>query len=400
VSKHRLRGAGTQAASITAGRTARAIAGFGMVTVLSVGTASVVTADPADDTNSADRTDAADPVKDVDTSPLPEDADGLLERLGEVSRKAQATSDEVEENRAALDETRARLDRVNRNVERHSAEADRAREAVEQSREPVTELSQSMYRGAVIDPVTAVAGASNPQDAIDRKAFASALNADRTNKVADLQANLQEASDQESRAQRAKATADFQLSQLTRKEKQLDERNGALDDLKGQISEAVDGLSPEEKQRWVDRNGPIDVDVEEFLGKLGEAGDAGDTADSPDSAEASTAGGAVGAAMSKMGAPYAWGATGPDSFDCSGLMFWAYQQIGKSIPRTSAAQVSGGTSVSQDELQPGDIVGFYPGVTHVGMYIGDGQVVHASDYGIPVQVVSVDSMPFAGAARY
>ncbi|MDN6619454.1 MAG: C40 family peptidase, partial [Corynebacterium variabile] len=87
-------------------------------------------------------------------------------------------------------------------------------------------------------------------------------------------------------------------------------------------------------------------------------------------------------------------------FDCSGLMYWASQQLGKSIPRTSQAQVSGGTPVSRDELQPGDIVGYYSGVTHVGMYIGDGKIVHASDYGIPVQVVSVDSMPFAGASRY
>ena len=53
-----------------------------------------------------------------------------------------------------------------------------------------------------------------------------------------------------------------------------------------------------------------------------------------------------------------------------------------------------------DKLEPGDIVGYYPGVTHVGMYIGNGQVVHASDYGIPVQVVPLNSMPITGTARY
>jgi len=81
-------------------------------------------------------------------------------------------------------------------------------------------------------------------------------------------------------------------------------------------------------------------------------------------------------------------------------MFWAYQQMGKSIPRPSSAQIAGGTPVSREQLQPGDIVGYYSGVSHVGIYIGDGKIVHASDYGIPVQVVSVDSMPFAGASRY
>nr|WP_291479744.1 NlpC/P60 family protein [Corynebacterium sp.] len=350
---------------------------------LTVASTSVVVADPASPRPAAG-------AEAVDTSPLPDDADGLLERLGDVSRQAQETSDEVQENSRALEDLRGQLDRANRAAEHYSAEAERARAEVEANRGPVTELSQSLYRGAVIDPVSAMAGSRNPQDAIDRRAFASALNADRTNTLSSFQDGLKKAADLESRANRSKASADFQLKQVEARQAELDERISELDGMKKEISTAVDGLSPEQKQRWVDRNGPIDVDVDEFLGKVSDAADAA----------ASTAGGAVGAAMSKLGAPYSWGATGPDAFDCSGLMFWAYQQIGKSVPRTSSAQVAGGTSVSRDALQPGDIVGFYPGVTHVGMYIGDGKIVHASDYGIPVQVVSVDSMPFAGAARY
>ncbi|WP_145943637.1 NlpC/P60 family protein [Corynebacterium glyciniphilum] len=366
--------------SSTRGTSTRLVVGIGTAVALTVASTSVVAADPA----------APAPADAVDTSPLPDDADGLLERLAEVSRQAQEVSDEVQENSRALDDTRAQLDRANRAAAHYSAEAQRARADVEANRGPVTELSQSLYRGAVIDPVSAMAGSANPQDAIDRRAFASALNADRTNTLSTFQDGLKEAADLESKANRSKASADFQLNQLEIRQGQLDERTRDLDGLKKDISTAVDGLSPDQKQRWVDRNGPIDVDVEEFLGKV--AGAAGDAV--------SDAGGAVGAAMSKLGSPYSWGATGPDSFDCSGLMFWAYQQIGKSVPRTSSAQVAGGTSVSRGELQPGDIVGFYPGVTHVGMYIGDGKIVHASDYGIPVQVVSVDSMPFAGAARY
>ncbi|MGN0095805.1 MAG: NlpC/P60 family protein [Corynebacterium sp.] len=366
--------------SSTRGTPTRLVVGIGTAVALTVASTSVVAADPA----------APAPADAVDTSPLPDDADGLLERLAEVSRQAQEASDEVQENSRALDDTRAQLDRANRAAEHYSAESQRARADVEANRGPVTELSQSLYRGAVIDPVSAMAGSANPQDAIDRRAFASALNADRTNTLSTFQDSLKKAADLESKANRSKASADFQLNQLEIRQGQLDERTRDLDGLKKDISTAVDGLSPDQKQRWVDRNGPIDVDVEEFLGKV--AGAAGDAV--------SNAGGAVGAAMGKLGSPYSWGATGPDSFDCSGLMFWAYQQIGKSVPRTSSAQVAGGTSVSRGELQPGDIVGFYPGVTHVGMYIGDGKIVHASDYGIPVQVVSVDSMPFAGAARY
>ena len=104
--------------------------------------------------------------------------------------------------------------------------------------------------------------------------------------------------------------------------------------------------------------------------------------------------------MTKIGAPYGWGAAGPDVFDCSGLVLWSYAQQGITVPRTSQAQMAGGTPVSREELQPGDVVGFYPGATHVGIYAGDNKILHASDYGIPVQVVSMDSMPYYGARRY
>ena len=111
--------------------------------------------------------------------------------------------------------------------------------------------------------------------------------------------------------------------------------------------------------------------------------------------------GAVDAAMTKVGSPYSWGAAGPDAFDCSGLMYWAYQQLGKSIPRTSQAQLAGGTPVSRDQLQPGDLIGFYEGITHVGMYVGDGMIIHASTYGVPVQVVPIEQGgPYMGAVRY
>ncbi|QCQ91560.1 C40 family peptidase [Rhodococcus sp. SGAir0479] len=108
---------------------------------------------------------------------------------------------------------------------------------------------------------------------------------------------------------------------------------------------------------------------------------------------------AANAAQSKIGSPYVWGATGPSSFDCSGLVQWAYKQAGKSIPRTSYDQVGGGSSVSRGNLQPGDVVAFYGG-EHVGIYIGGGNVVHAPTEGENVKVTSVDAMPFSGASRY
>lgn len=104
-------------------------------------------------------------------------------------------------------------------------------------------------------------------------------------------------------------------------------------------------------------------------------------------------------ALGKIGAPYRWGASGPSAFDCSGLVKWAYGQEGVSLPRTSRAMASAGAPVSKAALRPGDLVLFYRPVSHVGIYVGNGQVVHASTSGSPVKVSSMDAMPFNSARR-
>lgn len=108
----------------------------------------------------------------------------------------------------------------------------------------------------------------------------------------------------------------------------------------------------------------------------------------------------VDAARSVIGAPYGWGAAGPSSFDCSGLTSWAYGQVGKSIPRTSQAQAAQGTPVSLDQLQPGDIIAYYGGASHVGIYTGNGTIIDALNSGTPVQERPLDYMPIHSAVRF
>ncbi|RZU32452.1 C40 family peptidase [Blastococcus saxobsidens] len=108
---------------------------------------------------------------------------------------------------------------------------------------------------------------------------------------------------------------------------------------------------------------------------------------------------AVDTALAQLGAPYAWGGTGPGGYDCSGLTYSAYQAAGVSIPRTSRAQSTAGVPVDRADLQPGDLIFFYDPVGHVGMYVGNGQMVHSSTYGNPVSVVPVDSMWGYNTAR-
>lgn len=94
---------------------------------------------------------------------------------------------------------------------------------------------------------------------------------------------------------------------------------------------------------------------------------------------------AIEAAESKLGKPYVWGATGPNSFDCSGLMQYAFEQAGKDLPRTSAAQSQVGQKVSMDDLKPGDLIFLYSPVSHVVMYVGNGKVIEAPNSGEDVK---------------
>jgi len=108
---------------------------------------------------------------------------------------------------------------------------------------------------------------------------------------------------------------------------------------------------------------------------------------------------AIRTALAQVGKPYVFGASGPNGFDCSGLTSFAYAAAGISLPHSSAAQSRLGIAVSRSDLQPGDLVYFYSPVSHVGLYIGNGMMVHARTYGQPVAVTSVDLGGYAGARR-
>ena len=103
---------------------------------------------------------------------------------------------------------------------------------------------------------------------------------------------------------------------------------------------------------------------------------------------------AIKAAESKIGANYVWGATGPGTFDCSGLTSWAWKQAGVTIPRTSEEQAKYGTAVPLSKVQPGDLItsnwGSGPS-SHVAMYVGGGKVIHAPRPGKQVTLANLDA---------
>ncbi|MCW2812193.1 MAG: peptidase family protein [Friedmanniella sp.] len=106
-------------------------------------------------------------------------------------------------------------------------------------------------------------------------------------------------------------------------------------------------------------------------------------------------------AKTQLGKPYRFGATGPDAYDCSGLTGAAWRSAGVSISRTSQAQSHDGRAVAQSDLQPGDLVFFYDSAnpSHVGLYAGNGMILHAPRTGRSVEYIKMSYMPFAGARR-
>lgn len=322
----------------------------------------------------------------------------LEDQIDETGGLIEDSQRTVDASTAATDGAGAELARLDEEAAGAAALADAARTSQDAVQSKLDDLASATYRGVVVDPLTNAARAEDPQSMIDRVSYMGVLADDAGEELNQLKSDNVEAAQMATRANAAVAEAAWVRSELETNQRQSETAHADLErhqaDLEAQRAELaaqqsklqeqvaavqaqVDALDPTQRARWQTKDNPLTPNV------------AGVGAD-----------GAVASALTRLGAPYSWGAAGPDAFDCSGLMFWSYQQEGKSIPRTSQAQVSGGTPVSRADLQPGDIVGYYPGVTHVAMYIGNGQVVHASDYGIPVQVVSVDSMPFQGAARY
>lgn len=306
-------------------------------------------------------------------------ADGIITELEKLSRKAEENSQDVLRLDGDVVKQEELVRKLQGDVEEATRVADASRGELDRQREDISRFARQRMRGDVVDPITAVIGSNDAQDALDRSSYVNRLSREKEGTLAEVSKRQREAADGFARAASSRAAAGVQLGALERQRGELEKKSGELERRTQEVRDRVDSLSPAELAAWRAKDNPIVDGLASLLGSSG----------------------AVDAAMTKVGSPYSWGAAGPDAFDCSGLMYWAYQQLGKSIPRTSQAQLAGGTPVSRDQLQPGDLIGFYEGITHVGMYVGNGMIIHASTYGVPVQVVPIEQGgPYMGAVRY
>lgn len=306
-----------------------------------------------------------------------DDVDKLIDEMDSISHEATAKAEEIKGLEDKIAASEKKVDDANRRAKDAKAELASLQGVSQEQRKNVGDIAQSRYRIPKSETLMSTLDSGNPQEAIDRSAYLASLTRNSQRALDELEVANRQAADKATEANIAVAEAQHSRNELESQRKKLEMERADLDKRVKDIETRVDNLNEADRQRWVTKDNPVDA-----------------------AALPGAVSGVAAAALAELGKPYGWGAAGPDAFDCSGLMVWAYAQNGIGIPRTSQAQLAGGTPVPLDALQPGDIIGYYPGVTHVGMYIGDGMVVHSSDYGIPIQVVPLNSMPIQGAVRY
>jgi len=269
-----------------------------------------------------------------------------------------------------IDNTQPRVDKLTRQAEQTSNQFNAARHEMRGAKKRLHQLDARLkhQQTRVADLRGQVAADVAPQ-----------YNDQRTQMMADYAQRVQGL-----RQQRADAQSNLALVTVTKRrlgveKAKVDRSASKASDLLSQLKERA---AQERASRSADRSSTST------------------STSTPRSAPAS--GGAAAAvrfAMAQVGDAYVYGAAGPSAYDCSGLTMAAWQQAGVSLPHSSGAQMGSGTPVSQSELQPGDLVFYYSPVSHVGMYIGNGQIVNAENPSVGVKITGVNSMPYAGAVR-
>ncbi|QUC56164.1 C40 family peptidase [Streptomyces sp. A2-16] len=265
-------------------------------------------------------------------------------------------------------------------------EAARRTERLNEARDALGSMAAAQYRGGGIDPAMQLALSDDPDRYLDGAEFAERAGARQATSVANVRRELRE-------IEQLRGAAHVELASLKSRQAELRRHKETITGKLGAARRLMSRLSAEERAGLAaegDRASRAATGARAELTTPGAA-----TTEAPNSRAAA----AVSYAYSKLGSPYVWGATGPDAFDCSGLIQAAYRSAGISLPRTTYAQIDAGRRVSRSELLPGDLVFFYSGISHVGLYIGNGQMIHAPNPSAPVRVAPIDQMPFAGATR-
>lgn len=318
----------------------------------------------------------------ADPDPTPDNASEALKAHQALKRKAEKLNeshlraqDDLQSNQQKMRKAKLALNAATKSEKR--ALADQA-----DYRKIVDKFAGATYKGSRLNSVSAALAGDSVRDFLDRSAAIDVLAGQKAAALKKLTRAVEKAQEAQETAIASRKAAVKARDEAASNARDIDARGDALENKIQEAKDAYDELSGADQDALEDSYGE------------------GVTPPSNIKAPGPQAQTAVDSAMSKRGSPYVYGAAGPDTFDCSGLTSWSYQQAGISIPRSSSAQSQSGTPVSREQLAPGDLVFFYSPVSHVGMYIGNGQMVHAPQEGDVVKVAPVMWGDFVGARRY
>jgi cell wall-associated NlpC family hydrolase len=339
-------------------------------------------------------------------------ADDAMAKLNELSRQAERTTESMHSAQLDLNNKLAAQQEAEAKHTADQAAVDKAASELATFQAAVDKFAAAQYMGGRTNGMDAMLTADSPQRLIDQlsvqRVMASEMSAQMNSyrSVRDEAAKAQEASaksaaEAKTAAEQAAAVRAGLQSKQSQLQVQIAVVKSQFQALTPGQREALAAVPPPPPLPEAAPPAPEDPAI---VAAPPEGIPPGDVAP-PDGAtlpgEATGEGTlAVQAALTRIGSPYVWGGSGPNQFDCSGLVMWAFQQAGISLPHSSQALARGGQAVDMSQMQPGDVVTYYSDASHTGIYIGDGMMVHASTYGTPVRVAPVNTAPIHNVRRY
>ncbi|NBE54209.1 C40 family peptidase [Streptomyces boluensis] len=282
--------------------------------------------------------------------------------------------EEAERTTQAYDKADERSDRLRREIAHAQDVVARGQERINTMRGALGSLAGAQYRSGGIDPTLALMLSEDPDGYLAKSSTLDRINARHAGALDKLWRAQRDLAQDRAEATRALADLETSRAAVARHKRKIEGKLATAQRL-------LNSLSPQDRAAYAQGAGAAGLPP---------------LTGAPSSARAAAA---VAAVRQAVGRPYVWGANGPSGFDCSGLTQWAYGQAGVGLPRTSQAQRGAGQQVTLAEAQPGDLVTYRDDASHIGMYMGDGQVVHAPYPGASVRYDPVGMMPVSGVTR-
>ncbi|OBF59926.1 endopeptidase [Mycobacterium sp. 852002-53434_SCH5985345] len=340
-------------------------------------------------------------------------AGDALAKLNELSRQAEQTTEAMHSAQLDLNDKLVAQRAADKKHDDALAAVDAAKARLASFQGAVNKLAAATYMGGRVDGMTAMLTAGSPQGLIDKLAMQRLMATQMADQMTSFRAAGEQAAKAEREAAKSAADAKSAAEQAAAVRASLQSKQSQLQVQIAVVKSQYVSLSPEQRTALADP-GPVPAGLPAPGAPAPEAappgapqgpGEAPPPGGMPGPFGGGVGGGdrgtVVQAALTQVGSPYVWGGAAPGGFDCSGLVMWAFQQAGISLPHSSQAQAQGGQPVSLSDLQPGDVVTFYNDASHSGLYVGDGMVIHSSTYGQPVRVVPMNAAgPIHDARRY